>query len=118
MSMVPEISNRIINVWLSAAVPASLKDMDEFQAVIESARGFCAQVTSLGFSGLEDLQEWVESAPKVWLSKCREAALDTIRTKLSQGRLQDSLVVHREKREEIMLIRLSQDWERPRKWKR
>ena len=42
-------------------------------------------MTSLGFSGLDDLQEWVESAPKVWLSKCREAALDTIRTKLSQG---------------------------------
>ncbi|KAL8376248.1 hypothetical protein RB595_007380 [Gaeumannomyces hyphopodioides] len=83
--MVPEIINRIINVWLSAAVPASLKDMDEFQAVVESARVFCAQVTSLGFSELDDLQEWVESAPKVWLSKCREAALDTIRTKLSQG---------------------------------
>ncbi|KAL8342580.1 hypothetical protein RB601_004878 [Gaeumannomyces tritici] len=83
--MMPELINRIINVWLSAAVPASLKDMNEFQAVIESARAFCAQVTSLGFSELDDLQEWVESAPKVWLSKCREAALDTIRTKLSQG---------------------------------
>jgi centromere/kinetochore protein ZW10 len=59
--------------------------MDQFQEVIEAARGFCARLTALGFSNLGGLQEWTANAPRVWLSKCREAALDSVRVKLSQG---------------------------------
>ncbi|KAK3940724.1 hypothetical protein QBC46DRAFT_312993 [Diplogelasinospora grovesii] len=83
--LMPELMPRITQVWLDAAVPSSLHDMDGFQDVIEVAKSFCATLKSLGFSNFGDLQEWVDSAPKVWLSKCREAALDTVRAKLSQG---------------------------------
>lgn len=59
--------------------------MDRFQEVIGAAKDFCTRLNALGFSNLGGLQEWTENAPKVWLSKCREAALDSVRTKLSQG---------------------------------
>jgi len=83
--MMPELVSRVINVWLDSAVPASLTDMDSFEAVISDARVFCSSLAQLGYSGFSDLQDWVDSAPRIWLSKCRETALDTVRTKLSQG---------------------------------
>lgn len=84
-TLLPEVIHRITSVWLDSAVPASLRDMEIFKEIISLAKTFCGTLKSLGFSNLGDLQEWAESAPRVWLSKCRESALDTVRTKLSNG---------------------------------
>ncbi|KAK4203249.1 hypothetical protein QBC40DRAFT_337708 [Triangularia verruculosa] len=84
-SLLPGVIHRVTSVWLDSAVPSSLSDMGRFQQVIALAKNFCAALRKLGFTNLGDLQEWTESAPRVWLSKCREAALDTVRTKLSKG---------------------------------
>ncbi|EON97535.1 putative centromere kinetochore protein [Phaeoacremonium minimum UCRPA7] len=83
--MMPELMTRIINVWLDSAVPPSLKEMDAFEEVIAAAKEFCSKLENLRFSGFNELQEWVENAPRVWLSKCRETALDAVRTRLSGG---------------------------------
>lgn len=83
--MMPEVASRIISVWLDSAVPASLKEMDRFESVMARAKQFCARLSELNFTGFNELQEWVEDAPKVWLAKCRETALDTVRLRLSQG---------------------------------
>lgn len=83
--MMPEVMTRISTVWLDSAVPSSLNDMDEFQRVITVARDFCRSLEALGLKGLGELQEWVDSAPRVWLSKCREAALDSVRSRLAKG---------------------------------
>lgn len=84
-ALLPETIHKITSVWLDSAVPSSLQDMDRFQEVIGSAKDFCARLTALGFSNLGGLQEWTEDAPRVWLSKCREAALDSVRVQLSRG---------------------------------
>lgn len=84
-TLLPETIHQITSVWLDSAVPSSLQDMDRFQDVIGTAKDFCARLQALGFSNLGGLQEWTENAPRVWLSKCREAALDAVRIKLSQG---------------------------------
>ncbi len=83
--MMPELIAHITTVWLDSAVPSSLHEMDGFQDVIANARSFCAALETLGLSGLGDLKEWVGNAPAVWVSKCRQAALDSVRLKLSQG---------------------------------
>lgn len=83
--MMPDLIPRIISKWLETAVPASLKDMDEFRRVTEAVKAFCSRLQSLKFSGFQELQEWVDDAPRVWLSKCRETALDSVRSKLAQG---------------------------------
>ncbi|KAJ9143689.1 Centromere/kinetochore protein zw10 [Pleurostoma richardsiae] len=83
--MMPELMTRITSIWLDSAVPTSLKEMDEYQEVIAAAKAFCERLRKLKFSGYNDLQDWVDNAPRVWLSKCRETALDAVRTKLSEG---------------------------------
>lgn len=83
--MMPEIISRIISPWLDSAVPASLKQMDLFESIMATAKQFCVRLTELRFTGFNELQDWVEDAPKVWLAKCRETALDTVRIRLSEG---------------------------------
>lgn len=83
--MMPELIPRLINVWLDSAVPASLKEMDGFQEVLDAVRLFCESLQTLNYSSYDELKEWVKSTPRVWLAKCRETALDSVRRKLSQG---------------------------------
>ncbi|KAI1753550.1 hypothetical protein F4782DRAFT_80741 [Xylaria castorea] len=83
--MMPDLIPHIITGWLEPLVPTSLKDMDEFQEIIDATKSFCTRLEVLGLSEFGELQEWVQNVPRVWLAKCRETALDSIRTKLSQG---------------------------------
>ena len=83
--LLPGLIPTITRTWLDLAVPSSLEEMDRFQATITPTKGFCTTLKALGLSHLNELQEWTESAPRVWLSKRREAALDQIRTQLSRG---------------------------------
>ncbi|KAI0398329.1 hypothetical protein F5Y17DRAFT_411927 [Xylariaceae sp. FL0594] len=83
--MMPDLIPRIISEWLEPAVPTSLEDMDGFKKIIDATSDFCDRLSKLRYSNFEDLQEWARNVPRVWLAKCRETALDSIRTKLSQG---------------------------------
>ena len=83
--MMPVLVPRIISAWLDSAVPATLKDMDQFQEVIASVRSFCQSLEDLKYNGFAELQDWVDNAPRVWLAKCRESALDSVRNKMGNG---------------------------------
>lgn len=83
--MMPEVITRVTSVWLDSSVPSSINDMDEFQDAITVAKDFCRSLESLSLAGLGELQEWVDSAPRVWLGKCRENALDSVRSRLAEG---------------------------------
>lgn len=83
--MMADIVPRLINTWLDSSVPSSLKQMDSFQAMIQSAGKFHKVLKEHGYSGLEDLKAWVDDAPSIWLGKCRETTLDTVRRKLLRG---------------------------------
>ncbi|ORY72061.1 uncharacterized protein BCR38DRAFT_418765 [Pseudomassariella vexata] len=83
--MMPDLVPRIINLWLDPVIPVSLKDMEEFQEVISVVKTFCNALRKLDYSGFDELQDWVDGAPRVWLAKYRETALDSIRSQLAQG---------------------------------
>ena len=83
--LMADLVPRLIEQWLEPAVPSSLQNMQEFHAMSERAKGFHSTVHELGYTGMEQLQQWVEQAPTVWLGKCRETALDSIRLKLTSG---------------------------------
>ncbi|TDZ68343.1 Centromere/kinetochore protein zw10-like protein [Colletotrichum trifolii] len=83
--MMNDLVPRLIRVWLDGAVPSTLKGIVGFQAVIQSARAFCEVLEENNFTGFTELKEWVGSAPSIWLAKCRETALDSVRKRLSNG---------------------------------
>lgn len=83
--MMVDLIPRLIQQWLNPAVPSSLKDMARFQAITQSVQTFCGALETNGYSGFEALKEWVSKAHMTWLGRCREMALDTVRTKLIQG---------------------------------
>lgn len=83
--MMSDVVPRLVSTWLDAAVPSSLRDIGQFQAVIKSASAFCAALEQNGFSGFTELKEWVGNAPSIWLAKCRETALDAVRNRISEG---------------------------------
>ncbi|SPJ72705.1 uncharacterized protein FTOL_02434 [Fusarium torulosum] len=83
--MMTDVIPKLIREWLDVAVPSSLKEMDNFQAMIKRAKGFCQSLTQYGYTGFTDLQDWVDNAPSIWLGKCRETTLDSVRSKLLSG---------------------------------
>ncbi|CEI69401.1 hypothetical protein FVEN_g6928 [Fusarium venenatum] len=83
--MMADVIPKLIGEWLIPAVPSSLKEMDNFQAMIKRAQAFCQSLTDNGYTGFADLQNWVDNAPAIWLGKCRETTLDSVRSKLLDG---------------------------------
>ncbi|KAH6643252.1 hypothetical protein BKA67DRAFT_632655 [Truncatella angustata] len=83
--MMPDLVPRLKTIWLDPVVPASLKDIDEFQGVLAVVGNFCDSLRQLNYNGFDELQDWVRNASRVWLDKCRETALDSVRLKLGRG---------------------------------
>ena len=85
--MMDDVTRRIVDVWLDSAVSSALKDLDKFEKIVESAEAFCSTLYNNGYAGFGRLEDWVNDAPMMWLAKCRETALDSVRLKLSDGML-------------------------------
>lgn len=77
--------SRIIEGWLDTAVPASLDDMVDYQKALAQVGDFAAVLDSIAWPGGDSLHDWVSNAPKIWLNKRRETALDWTRNQLSLG---------------------------------
>lgn len=83
--MMPDLIQRLIEQWLTPAVPSNLTRMDVFHTMIEDTESFCQSLDALGFAQIDELKRWAKNAPMTWLGKCRENALDNIRTSLAKG---------------------------------
>lgn len=81
----PVLTSRILEDWLDTAVPPSLADMVDYQKAIAQVDEFAAKLDSMKWPGADSLHDWVSNAPKIWLNKRREAALDWTRNQLSLG---------------------------------
>lgn len=83
--MMGDIIAKLTKEWLNPAVPSGLKDLDKFQALVAKMKGFCETLQQNGFTGLEQIQDWANKAPTIWLEKCRETSLDSVRVNLANG---------------------------------
>ncbi|KJZ80431.1 hypothetical protein HIM_00281 [Hirsutella minnesotensis 3608] len=83
--MMGEFVPRLIQQWLNPAVPPTLSDMTSFQNLIRRMRVFCGTLEENGYTGFQELSSWAAQAPTTWLGKCRESALDAVRTRLTGG---------------------------------
>jgi centromere/kinetochore protein ZW10 len=83
--MMPDLTPRLIQQWLNPAVPSSLSEIPTFQSIIQVSQTFCTALETNGYTGFDELKDWVSMAHMTWLGRCRETALDKIRTKLTSG---------------------------------
>jgi protein transport protein DSL1/ZW10 len=85
--LMPKLCSHVKETWLDSAVPASLQDMTAFRKAIALVQVFADNLKSLQWTGAEELHDWVANAPRIWLTKRRETALDWTRNQLSLGEL-------------------------------
>ncbi|KFZ07668.1 hypothetical protein V501_06228 [Pseudogymnoascus sp. VKM F-4519 (FW-2642)] len=83
--LMPKLTTLIRETWLDSAVPVSLDRMTDFRNSIALVHEFAETITVLGWGGADNLNDWVESSPRLWVAKRRETALDSTRRQLSKG---------------------------------
>lgn len=83
--LMPKLNTLVKTTWLESAVPVSLEDMTNFRKTIAIVQVFAETITNLGWDGDQELHDWVDSAPRLWVTKRRETSLDFIRRQLARG---------------------------------
>ena len=83
--MMVDLIPRLVRDWLTPAVPTSLDRIPDFDRMIEEAGALCRLLEEQGYTHYDELQLWVDNAPNIWLGKCTETALDSVRASLSRG---------------------------------
>jgi centromere/kinetochore protein ZW10 len=83
--LMPKLTTLLKETWLDTAVPTALEEMTGFRKTIALVQVFADKVKSVGWEGSEELYDWVESAPRLWVVKRRELSLNYTRRQLSLG---------------------------------
>jgi centromere/kinetochore protein ZW10 len=83
--MMNDIISKLTREWLNPAVPSGLRDLDQFQTLVSRLKDFCEELQRSGYTGLEQIQDWAGKAPTIWLEKCRETSLNSVRVNLTSG---------------------------------
>lgn len=83
--MMVDLIPRLVRDWLTPAIPTSLDNIPDFDRMIEETGELCQLLEEKGYTHYDELQQWVDNAPNIWLGKCTETALDTIRAQLGKG---------------------------------
>ncbi|RKF72382.1 putative zw10 centromere kinetochore protein zw10 [Golovinomyces cichoracearum] len=81
-SVMPYLSNRILNLWLEQTVPSSLKVLTEYKKSLDRVLGYITEIESIGWPGFDSIRDWVENFSKIWLNKRREIALEWTRDQI------------------------------------
>ena len=92
--LLPSLISRFIKDWLETAIPLSLAEMKDFENLLEAISDTAESIGRLGWAGREELVEWVDTAPRTWLTKRRERTLDDARRMMLNG-LNEKKVVQR-----------------------
>jgi protein transport protein DSL1/ZW10 len=83
--MMVDLIPRLVQKWLTPAIPTSLDNIPDFDQMIDEAGELCTLLRSKGYTHYDELQQWVDDAPNIWLRRCTEKALDTVRVRLGKG---------------------------------
>jgi centromere/kinetochore protein ZW10 len=86
-SFIPKLSSKTISEWLSHAIPTNLDGLPNFEDILDRVLEFTQKIESWGWTGQEELVSWINQAPRLWLTRRRVDALDSVRKVLaaSQG---------------------------------
>nr|POF03047.1 centromere/kinetochore protein zw10 like [Quercus suber] len=77
--LIPSLTARLEETWLNGEVLMGIKNLHEFQELINGTLDLADTINRLGWHGADPIQAWAQDAPKLWLKHQRENVLDTVR---------------------------------------
>lgn len=92
--LLPSLFETLTYTWLDQTVPVQIEQMPVFQQILDRVSRLAEQIDTLNWSSTSLLKDWVQNAPKTWLSKRRETALGAARSLLFSA-LRDRKTVER-----------------------
>ena len=92
--LIPSLTSRLESQWLDPAIPVSISQVADFETLLASVTDLADHIESLSWNGTEGLREWVQNAPRAWLTKRREVVLGEVRNLVFTG-LREREVVER-----------------------
>ena len=94
LSLIPALTTRMEEAWLEPAIPLTMSETALFQEILGNVAELADRIDTLGWRGSEGLREWIQNAPRAWLTKRREAVLGEVRNLVFVG-LRERQVVER-----------------------
>lgn len=73
--LMPTIASRLIKDYLLPAVPTSTDGVQDFQETLSYVLGLVEYLDELGWTGQNQLVEWVDRSAEIWLAKQKENAI-------------------------------------------
>ena len=73
--LMPTIASRLIKDYLLPAVPTSTDSVQDFQENLSYVLGLVEYLDELGWTGQNQLVEWVDRSAEIWLAKQKENAI-------------------------------------------
>ncbi|THV98309.1 hypothetical protein D6D27_01608 [Aureobasidium pullulans] len=92
--LLPSLFETLTYTWLDQTVPVQIDQMPVFQHILDRVSKLAEQIDALDWASTALLKDWVQGAPRTWLSKRRETALGAARSLLFSG-LRDRKTVER-----------------------
>ncbi|KAI7346424.1 hypothetical protein KC354_g14272 [Hortaea werneckii] len=92
--LISAVANRLEEQWLEPAVPLDVTGMPGFQETLGDVQHLADTIEKHGWHGAKQLRDWVQSAPRTWLTKRREAVLGDVRNLVFVG-LRETKTVER-----------------------
>lgn len=115
-ALVPGLMERLQSKDLPEAIRPSLNEIGSFEALVADASAASTTLESYGWSTDNKLGAWASQAPRLWISRRREASITSVRTLLAAKLEARETVEHVESEEvplddeEAMENAMGDDW--------
>ena len=83
--LIPRLISLLISQWLTVNLPTDVKAIQDFEGVLTLTLEFGHHLSSYQWCGKDQLVEWANNIPQVWLNKRRGVSLDKVRWFLVRG---------------------------------
>lgn len=93
-SLMPSLTSRLDAYWLEPSIPLEMSQMSFFQTTLNEVQDFVQFLDECKWENTVELHEWVNNAPRSWLTKRRETLLGDVRNLVFSG-LKDTKTVER-----------------------
>lgn len=90
--LVPSLSTRLVEDWLEPSIPLDIAKMLGFQETLNQVDSLADHIQKVGWSGSNELRDWVQSAARAWLTKRRETVLGDVRNLIFAGLIDRNVV--------------------------